>query len=681
MRFVYPEFLWAFATLSVPVVIHLFNFRRYKTLYFSSLKFIKKVDQETRSTKNLKHLLVLAARLLMISSLIIAFAQPYIPVKDELNGGKNVVCVYLDNSFSMTAKGTEGELISEARETARKIIERSPDDILFMVCSNLLNGIEKRLVSKVEALSYLDKIEPNGLRREIPQVIEWQKVALQQAEKQETRIGTVQHVILSDFQKNSSGLSKLKSDSSAYYYPIVYSPQEFSNLFIDTLWFTNPIRKPGQLSELNFRVVNDGPEDLTNVEVSVKIGELVKDVFVDIPSKTHTESRISYTEKKMGQFHGSITVNDKQLFWDDEFYFSYTIDKNSLVLVINEEENNKQNIKSILDLESYYITKEKSIGEITLNDFSNVDLVIINGLNDPSSGVVSMLNEFISGGGSVFLIPGSKPNYNSWNALSQKLSLPTITGISESGNKIRSITYKDPFFKGMFDKEKTDVSMNAFKKTFAVNLSNSSANKLIELQSGKPLFVKSSQSGNSYLLCSSLDETFGSFTSTSLFPSIILRAGELSKRQSPLYVTIGEETVYPIYNKSKTERPIQIKGDKSEFIPKNDTRGSIHTISLSGTEAIETLKAGTFEIIDENRIGFISVNNDRRESKVELFNQNEVGEAFGNADIPNVSVKLVSDGQSSVNIDLEKPFEYWRLFVIFALIFLLTEIALLKFWK
>jgi len=616
----------------------------------------------------------------MISSLILAFAQPYIPVKDQLNGGKNVVCIYLDNSFSMTAKGTEGELISEARETARKIIERSPDNVLFMVCSNLLNGIEKRLVSKVEALSYLDKIEPIGLRREIPQVIEWQKVALKQAEKQETRIGTVQHVILSDFQKNSSGLSILKSDSSAYYYPIVFSPQEFSNLYIDTLWFSNPVRKPGQLSELNFRVVNEGPEDLTNVEVSIKIGELVKDVFVDIPSKTHTESRISYTEKKTGQFNGSITVNDKQLFWDDEFYFSYSIDKNCQVLVINEE-NEKQNIKSILDLESYYVTKEKSIGEITLNDFSNVDLVIMNGLNDPSSGLVSMLNEFTSGRGSVFLIPGSKPNYSSWNALSQKLYLPMITGISESGNKIRSINYKDPFFRGMFDKEKTDVSMNTFKKTFAVNLSNSSASKLIELQSGKPLFVKSSQSGTSYLLCSSLDETFGSFTSTSLFPSIILRAGELSKRQSPLYVTIGEETVYPIYNKSKTERPVQLKGDKSEFIPKNGTRGSVHTISLSGTEAIETLKAGIFEIIDENRIGFISVNNDRRESKVELFNQNEVGEAFENADIPNVSVKLVAEGQSSVDIDLEKPFEYWRLFVIFALIFLLTEIALLKFWK
>jgi len=616
----------------------------------------------------------------MISSLILAFAQPYIPVKDQLNGGKNVVCIYLDNSFSMTAKGTEGELISEARETARKIIERSPDNVLFMVCSNLLNGIEKRLLSKVEALSYLDKIEPIGLRREIPQVIEWQKVALKQAEKQETRIGTVQHVILSDFQKNSSGLSILKSDSSAYYYPIVFSPQEFSNLYIDTLWFSNPVRKPGQLSELNFRVVNEGPEDLTNVEVSIKIGELVKDVFVDIPSKTHTESRISYTEKKTGQFNGSITVNDKQLFWDDEFYFSYSIDKNCQVLVINEE-NEKQNIKSILDLESYYVTKEKSIGEITLNDFSNVDLVIMNGLNDPSSGLVSMLNEFTSGRGSVFLIPGSKPNYSSWNALSQKLYLPMITGISESGNKIRSINYKDPFFRGMFDKEKTDVSMNTFKKTFAVNLSNSSASKLIELQSGKPLFVKSSQSGTSYLLCSSLDETFGSFTSTSLFPSIILRAGELSKRQSPLYVTIGEETVYPIYNKSKTERPVQLKGDKSEFIPKNGTRGSVHTISLSGTEAIETLKAGIFEIIDENRIGFISVNNDRRESKVELFNQNEVGEAFENADIPNVSVKLVAEGQSSVDIDLEKPFEYWRLFVIFALIFLLTEIALLKFWK
>ena len=43
MKFLYPEFLWALTVLAIPILIHLFNFKRYKTLYFSSLNFIKHV--------------------------------------------------------------------------------------------------------------------------------------------------------------------------------------------------------------------------------------------------------------------------------------------------------------------------------------------------------------------------------------------------------------------------------------------------------------------------------------------------------------------------------------------------------------------------------------------------------------------------------------------------------------
>ncbi len=98
MNFVYPEFLWALFALAIPVIIHLFNFRRYKTLYFSSLKFIKHVDQQTRSTQKVKHLLVLALRILALAALIFAFAQPYIPVESSAgSGGKPVLAIYIDN--------------------------------------------------------------------------------------------------------------------------------------------------------------------------------------------------------------------------------------------------------------------------------------------------------------------------------------------------------------------------------------------------------------------------------------------------------------------------------------------------------------------------------------------------------------------------------------------------------
>ena len=165
MKFVYPEFLWGLTALAIPIIIHLFHFRRYKTLYFSSLKFLQYLDQQQKSVRKLKHWIILALRMLAIVFLVLAFAQPYKPIDESLNEmGKPFLAIYIDNSLSMSAKGTEGELLSEAREKARKMLNEAPLETRILLHTNLMNGIESRLISKVEALEILDKIKPTSMR-------------------------------------------------------------------------------------------------------------------------------------------------------------------------------------------------------------------------------------------------------------------------------------------------------------------------------------------------------------------------------------------------------------------------------------------------------------------------------------------------------------------------------------
>ncbi|MDO9613526.1 MAG: BatA domain-containing protein, partial [Bacteroidota bacterium] len=45
MSFLYPVFLFALLALAIPVIIHLFNFRRYKTLYFSNVTLLKLIKK------------------------------------------------------------------------------------------------------------------------------------------------------------------------------------------------------------------------------------------------------------------------------------------------------------------------------------------------------------------------------------------------------------------------------------------------------------------------------------------------------------------------------------------------------------------------------------------------------------------------------------------------------------
>ena len=96
MEFLYPSLLWLLFLLLIPILIHLFHFRRHKTLFFPSLKFIKFIEQENKSTKKLKDLLILFSRLLALSAIIIAFAQPIIEKGGiSHSSGKNVLAIYI----------------------------------------------------------------------------------------------------------------------------------------------------------------------------------------------------------------------------------------------------------------------------------------------------------------------------------------------------------------------------------------------------------------------------------------------------------------------------------------------------------------------------------------------------------------------------------------------------------
>ena len=102
MSFAYPGFLWALLSLAIPIIIHLFNFRRVQKIFFSNTRLLKQVKEETTKRRRIKNWLILLSRLLFLSFLVLAFAQPFLPASDQFSSGKNVV-LYIDNSYSMSA--------------------------------------------------------------------------------------------------------------------------------------------------------------------------------------------------------------------------------------------------------------------------------------------------------------------------------------------------------------------------------------------------------------------------------------------------------------------------------------------------------------------------------------------------------------------------------------------------
>lgn len=679
MKFEYPAFLFGFFLLVIPIVIHLFNFRRYKTIYFSSLRFLKQIDEETKSTQRLKHILVLISRLLLFSFLILAFAQPYIPVDETTSqGSQPALAIYIDNSFSMSLKGTSGELLSEAKEQARTMIQDAPEETAILLATNEMDGVEQRFGTKADAIERLDKLTLSPLKRNIDDVVNWLHERFEQYNNEVKKLGTKQLILLSDFQTNTSRFDKIKANENIYHYPIQLFPQVKSNVFVDSVWFSNPNFKTGVNNECSIRVKNSGEVDLTNLELQLEIAGSKRDVFLDVKANDFTITTINFSDTKPGFKEAIIRLNDKQFFEDDEFYFSYTVRDNTSALIVNGADA-VPNIEKVYQLDDFYKTKSISESAVTPEEFKKTDLIVLNGLREISSGMSQNTQEFIKNGGSLAIFPGEISDMNSYNTFLSKIGLPKLGSQKVGENKLKNIQYNDKFFKGVFDKKPENVSLPLLKKTYSVNNTGSSAISILQMQNGNALFMRGISS-NTYLFASSLHPSFGNFTSNALFSSIVLRMGELSHRTLPLYLTIGSDAKFPIFGMKSSEKTLVLKNQENEFIPLIESANQLTYISLSGIPS-KQIKAGNYGIYDEDKIGITSLNYDRAESIISYITADEIKSKMLEKGLKNVVFSSMENGQELTRIDLSKPVEYWRICVMLALIFVLIEMALLKFMK
>lgn len=136
MNFLFPQFLWALLALSIPIIIHLFNFRRAKKLYFSNVDMLRHVKQTTSSKLKLKHWLVLCARLMTIFFLVMAFSQPFLPSNDGRQLSRDVV-LYLDNSQSMSnLTSSESPGLDVSIGMISEVLNAYPRETRFQLITN-----------------------------------------------------------------------------------------------------------------------------------------------------------------------------------------------------------------------------------------------------------------------------------------------------------------------------------------------------------------------------------------------------------------------------------------------------------------------------------------------------------------------------------------------------------------
>jgi len=685
MKFVNPSFLFALFTIAIPIIIHLFNFRRYKTVYFTNVKFLKEVQLETQSQSRLKHLLVLLARILAISVLVFAFAQPYIPVDNKkIVAGEQSVSVYIDNSFSMDAINKSGRLLDEAKKYAAEIVKAYRPGDRFQLLTNDFEGRQQRLLSKEEFIQQLDELKLSPAFRTIQQVLSRQADVLNNSgTKNKTAF------IISDFQKNFIDKQEIKNDTTIKinFLPVV--AEERNNLYIDSCWFNSPVRKQNQAEQLSIRLVNSSDKDYENVPVKLFInGQQKTPASFNLKARSHLDTVLSYTIKEAGIQNASVELSDYPVTFDDKFYFSYNVLKQIPILCINSADKPKVDeinpyLRSLFGKDSLISMANINEKQIDYSTLSNYRFIILNELKTISSGLAQELNKFVLNGGKLMVFPSEQADLNSYKEFLVAFNSNFYEHIDTSNTKVEQVNYAADIYRDVFEKKTGNIDLPVVFTHYEIG-KNSRSNEeiLLRMQNGNSFLSRyNCGKGQIYLSAVPLGNTWSNFTKHAIFVPTLYQAVLYSQPQYKLFYTIGANETIEVPSTPVGEGVFKLTSidKKSEIIPE-------HRVLDGKTDVYvhdQIKEPGNYLLnMDKETLMGIAFNYNRNESDLSVYDAAELKKNIESKGINNISILDGTNQNISVALsELSEGKKLWKLCIIFALVFIAFEIALLRFWK
>jgi hypothetical protein len=673
MQFVYPGFLFALSALAIPVIIHLFNFRRYKTVYFSNVQFLKEVKEETTSRSKLKHLLVLASRLLALAFLVFAFAQPYIPNKNKgITTGKKYVSIYIDNSFSMNAVSDGRSLFDKAKLTAKEIAKNYSADDEFQLLTNDFQGKHQRLVGKEEFLSMLDELEISPAVRNLSEITKRQKDALSR-ENGKNQIA----YLLSDFQKN---MGALIVDSTVAYNLIPLAADAQSNVFIDTVWFNEPVQLLNQQAQLIVKISNSGEKISENNRLVLKLNNQTKAMAdFSVEANSFIYDTVSFLLNQSGWNKAELQIQDYPITYDDNYFIAFKVIEKIKVLALNENKSN-QFLDALFKDQPEFEYATSLVSTFDAAALKGNQLVILNNLKNISSSLAASINSFVDDGGAVAVFPSEKCDVESYNRFLNNLQANSITGFSETQQDLAGINLQQNIFKDVFERIPENMNLPRAKKYYQFTRSTTSNEEaILTLKDGNSFFSRYPHgTGSLYVCAAPLDQNFSDLPVHAIFVPMLYKMAVLNIRSGNSSYFIGDKTRIEADAKKVTgEKVYKIKGENVEFIPEQFAVDNKMLLGLN--EQIK--KAGFYQVGSENSdsTSWLALNFDRKESDMKFLNASQLKEQY-----PQTNVNVVNGANAEVATvvkELDRGTSLWKICLILTLIFLAVEIALLRLWK
>ena len=642
MQFQHPEILYFLFLLVIPILVHLFQLRKFKTEYFTNVKFLKELALQTRKSSKLKKYLLLATRMFLLAFLIIAFAKPFFKAKDHKDA-TNELYIVLDNSFSMQAKGQKGELLKRA---VQDLLEHTPENANFslITCSdNYWNTDIKSIQKELQNLNY--SASPFQLEQLLAKI---------KAHKSAFRKDIV--VITDAVGLQPNEVKKSSEDENLYF--ILPEAEKTNNIAIDSVFINQTM---DNFYEIGVKLDAYG-DDFKDIPIALyNKNKLIAKTLVNFETKTKV---INFTIPKE-DFHGYVSISDNSLEYDNTYYFSLSKPQKSNIISIGDPE--KSEFLTRIYTASEFNYSNYSLQSLDYNLLDKQDAIVLNELKDIPQALQTTLKSFVEKGGNVVLIPSEEGSLTNMNGF-----LATIGGIQykalTSGEKmITKINFSHPLFSSVFEKKATNFQYPKTKVSFEI--SNSAPLALGYSDQSAFLSAIQNDIANVYVFAAPINKLNSNFQNSPIIVPTFYNMGQNAQKAGITALIIGENKPFVVETKIGKDEIVTVKNDQESFIPIQQILNNKVKITCNDNPKI----AGNFGVFNTNQfIENISFNYNRTESNLTNANPDAV------SDFKEISnVNSIFDTLQANRADNQ----IWKWFLILTLLFVALEILIQKFVK
>ncbi len=641
IHFLHPEFLYGLTILAIPVILHFFSFKKYKKVYFSNFNFLQSLQQQKKNSSRLKNLLLLLMRLLALGAIVTAFAGPYMAPRQApvSTREKNQVVIYADNSFSMSNTGTHSSLLEEAKKHLFDILNTYPTGTTFFLLTNDNRNLPA--LSKEETINAISGLKVTPHARTLSEIF---RTARELSRDKKTTL-----FLLSDFQSGNCDFQQIAADTLTDPVFLILQPENTDNLYIKDVQFQQAFHQKNQNDRITVTLVNASDKDVHNIPVSLTINGKKKSVTkTGIPAQGEQKLDLNYLNTENGFYKGMVEIADLPVVFDNKFFFSYNIQDKINILCIEQNDHLPQFEKLFADSTSFRF-KTRNINQTANLRLNEYNLVILDRIEQYSSGFSSAIENYLKEGGNVFILPGGQPSVNPLNNLLAKLHAPQFSQ-ADSATAVDRFEEQSSLFKDVFEKQEANTALPYVKNFYHIQALPGTEKLLTDKKGNILLAAQRTGQGNLYLSAFNYSPENSDMVYHPLFvPILVNMSCNMNSNLNTSWFLNSDKPVYIARRGSESETRLVVRNEDNalEFIPeiRKDFSGNLVMVNTADLK-----EAGLYDVFDNGTlIDVIACNYDRKESEMRFCNEQEIQRHF-----PRARVESIRSTQFDRNSELVK---------------------------